>query len=222
MVAGTVTTALPSRRPSDAPNVPAHPLSGTQQRIDAPMTQPAYNALHAPMSEHAYPIGSLAGDYARAAAGLVLCGAPLLFSEPGLIIAVVLGGLVVLFGAYAIRTLGRHIARIVVTDEGIASRGLTRAAVRWNELDKLRLRYFSTRRDRTRGWLQLSLGGGGRRIELDSGLDGFQLIAARAFDAAEANNLALDHATLENLRTMGIGPGSMGSGSVGPGGTGVR
>ena len=77
--------------------------------------------------------------------------------------------------------------------------------VEWNRLDRLKLSYFSTKRDRTGGWMQLSVGSAGAgTVKVDSALDGFYDIVERAAAAALANGVELTLATRANLKSMGI------------------
>jgi hypothetical protein len=71
----------------------------------------------------------------------------------------------------------------------------------------MRLGYYSTRRDREGGWMQLKLIGAGGTVKLDSTIDDFTHIARRALAAARANNLQLGEPTLENLAALGIALG---------------
>src|SRR3546814_11929791 len=54
---------------------------------------------------------------------------------------------------------------VEVGDRGIVARGPLGGAIAWPDLEDLRLRYYSTRRDRTQGWMHMTLKGGGRRSE---------------------------------------------------------
>jgi hypothetical protein len=77
--------------------------------------------------------------------------------------------------------------------------------VEWARLDRLKLSYFSTKRDRSDGWMQLSVGSaGGRMVKVDSSLDGFHDIVERAARAAATGGVGLSEATRANLRSMGI------------------
>ena len=79
------------------------------------------------------------------------------------------------------------------------------AAIDIARLDRMKLSYFSTKRDRSDGWMQLAIGSaGGRTVKVDSALDGFYDIVERAARAAAASGLELSHATRVNLRSMGI------------------
>ena len=69
----------------------------------------------------------------------------------------------------------------------------------------MKLSYFSTKRDRSGGWMQLVVGSaGGRAVKVDSSLDGFYDIVERAARAAESRGLELSRTTRSNLRSMGI------------------
>ena len=82
----------------------------------------------------------------------------------------------------------------------------------WNRVDRLKLSYFSTKRDRTDGWMQLTVGSvGGRTVKLDSSLDGFHDVVERAAHAAETAGLPLSDATRANLKAMGISVANQGA-----------
>ena len=78
----------------------------------------------------------------------------------------------------------------------------------WPLMGQMTLKYFSTRRDREAGWMQLTLAGPDSKLSLDSAVDGFDRIVARAVKAAGENKLVLAHTTLENLHAMGLAPTS--------------
>ena len=109
-----------------------------------------------------------------------------------------------LFAVYTVRTLLRQLTVFHSGEQGIAAHGPLASAIAWRDLADLRLRYFSTRRDRKDGWMQLTLRGGGRTMRLESPLIGFADIADRAADAARANGLNLNDATTNNLVALGI------------------
>lgn len=152
-----------------------------------------------------YPAAALAGDYARATAGLAMSALPLLLLDLSAWVALPLGAAAVLFAAYAARTALRQTTRIVLDGDGVRAEGLLGGAVRWDALTGLRLRYYATRRDRSDGWLAMTLTGGGR-VRVDSTLEGFDALAERAAEAARRNGLPLDRATQDNLLALGIDP----------------
>jgi hypothetical protein len=156
-------------------------------------------------SDLRYPRQTLWADYLRAAAGVVLCGAPLLALEVNPWLAAILAGGFVLFGLFFLRTALRQRTRYVLGPDTLCADGPAGTLVEWQRLDRMKLSYFSTKRDRSDGWMQLGIGSaGGRTVKVDSSLDGFYDIVERSARAAEANGLELSVATRANLQSMGI------------------
>ena len=127
-----------------------------------------------------YPRQTLWADYGRAGAGVLLCGAPLLALEVNHWLALILVAGFVLFALFLVRTALRHHTRYVLGPDTLCADGPAGAVVEWNRLDRLKLSYFSTKRDRSDGWMQLTLGSaGGRTLKIDSSLDGFHDVVER-------------------------------------------
>jgi len=156
------------------------------------------------LSRHLYPASAMTGDYLRAAAGLVP-SALLLATVPIVSIAgAVLGGFAAIFALFGLRTMMRHGMSIEIGENELRSRGPWPATIAWTELDRFRLAYYSTRRDRRDGWMQLELGAGRARLRLDSRIAGFDQVVRRAALAAAARGLQLNEATLANLQALGV------------------
>jgi len=155
-------------------------------------------------AQFAYPASAMLGDYLRAAAGLAPTGLILATVSVGDVAALVLGGFATIFGAFAVRTALRHGTKLEVNETGVRAFGLRRIAIQWAALDRMKLAYYSTRRDRKSGWMQLQLGAGRARLSLDSRLDGFDRLVRHAALAAAAQNLTLSEATAANLHALGI------------------
>ncbi len=163
------------------------------------------------MSELRYDSQSLRGDYIRAGFGLALTLGPALtipLSSPAMY---VLGPAAALFLAFGLWTWRRQATRVRLDDEGISLFYPQRVSLPWTEVQSVRLSYFSTRRDRTGGWMQLTLKGGDpqrkgslRAIRVDSALEGFDSVARAAAAAAIRNRLALNDATRANFGALGI------------------
>ncbi len=152
-----------------------------------------------------YPRPVILADYLRAGAGAVLCAAPLLLLEVNRWLAAVLLAGFALFALFLLRTAVRHHTRYVLSDDSLCADGPGGGIVEWSRIDRMKLSYFSTKRDRSDGWMQLGVGStGGRMVRVDSALDGFHDIVERAARAAEAVDLPLADATRVNLRAMGI------------------
>jgi hypothetical protein len=151
-----------------------------------------------------YPLSCLYVDYAGSAVGLACSLGPLAFAQPAEPIAWVLAAVGALFLVYFGRTVCRQLTHFELDEAGIRARGPLGAAIRWEELRSLRLDYYSTRRDREEGWMQLRLRDARRTIRIDSEVDGFADIARAAAAAARRRGTALSEATRSNLQTLGI------------------
>lgn len=144
-------------------------------------------------------------DYLRAGFGALLCGLPLLLVGVNRWIGLILGAGFVLFALFFARTAMRHLTRYVLSPDTLAADGPMGGLVEWTRLDLLKLAYYSTKRDRSNGWMQLAVrSAGARTVKVDSSLDGFYDVVERAAQAAEAANIELSPATRANLRSMGI------------------
>jgi len=155
-------------------------------------------------TRHIYPASAMIGDYLRAAAGLVPTGAVFATAPVGTVGAAVLGGFAAIFAIFGLRTVLRHGTRLVMTDTELRAQGAWRRTIAWAELDRMKLAYYSTRRDRRSGWMQLELGAGGARVRLDSRIAGFDQLVRRAVEVAAARGIALNEATAANLEALGI------------------
>jgi hypothetical protein len=162
------------------------------------------NEMPADVARFSYPASAMVGDYLRAAAGLGPSVIILATVSVDSVAAVVIGGFAAIFGAFAIRTALRHGTGLEVDEAGLRAVGLRHAAIPWAELDRMKLAYYSTRRDRKSGWMQLELGAGRTRVSLDSRLDGFDRLVRHAAAAAAARDLELSDATATNLQALGI------------------
>ena len=160
------------------------------------------------MSHYAYPTSAMLGDYFRAAAGVVPATAILATFPLGSIATIVLVGFAALFAGFGIRTIVRHGTCIEITGSALRATGLRRASIVWEELDRMNLTYYSTRRDRKEGWMQLDLRSGRSRIRLDSRITGFVELVEISARAAEARGLTLNAATAANLAALGVSLGA--------------
>jgi hypothetical protein len=169
------------------------------------MTQlDATNNLSVDAARFSYPASAMIGDYLRAGAGL----APTLFIlatvSLGDVGMAVIGGFAAIFAAFAIRTALRHGTSLDMDENGLRAVGLRHTVIPWRELDRVKLAYYSTRRDRKSGWMQLQLRAGRARLSLDSRLDGFDQLAHQAARVAAERGLVLSDATAANLQALGV------------------
>jgi len=156
------------------------------------------------MSEHRYPADALVGDYVRAGVGMALTGLPLALTPLNVYVAALLGGLTALFGIFGVLTALRQFRRVELREDGIALVGPFPARLAWAALESVSLRYFATRRDGAKGWMELRLAGDGGRVMLDSRIEGFDRIARHAAEAAERRHLSLNPITTTNFAALGI------------------
>jgi len=156
------------------------------------------------MSVHRYPRNAVIWDYIRSAAGLVLVGAPLAISDTGPIVTAVLCVVAVVFVVYGVRTVARHLARIELDERGLRAAGPGGRSIPWSDLSAVRLKYYSTRRDRSGGWLQLDVTGDHRRVAVESRIEGFDALAASVAAEALAHGVRLDASTSANFQALGI------------------
>ena len=154
-----------------------------------------------------YPWQSLVPDYARAAFGAACTGTPLALASPSAVVASVLAVLTALFVVFGAQSLVRQMTTIRVDGDGIRALPLG-ARVDWDALTRLRLVYFSVRRDRRGGWMELKLASGRRTLRIDSRLEGFIDVVRCAAAAAEHARLDLEPATVGNLADLGIHTGA--------------
>ncbi len=150
-----------------------------------------------------YPLNRLAGDYVRAGAGLMLTAGPALVVSLTLVPLVILLLLAVLFFGYGLHTFFCHRRRIIVDDDQISAQPGA-ISLNWKELTELKLEYYSTRKESTSGWMQMTLRSDNKRLKLDSRLEGFQNIARLAATNAHANDVLVNRATASNLASLGI------------------
>jgi hypothetical protein len=156
------------------------------------------------MTSHAYPTSAMLGDYLRAAAGFLPATIMLATVPVGAAAGVVLAIVAALFASFGIRTMLRHGSGVEMTESALRSTGLLQASIVWEELDRVRLGYYSTRRDRRHGWMQLELRSGRSSIRVDSRIEDFSELVKRSVAAAERRGLQLDGATLANLAAFGV------------------
>jgi hypothetical protein len=157
-----------------------------------------------PRPRYRYPLRALWGAYAGSAAGAAGTLGLLGFAQPAAPVAWLATAAAALFLVYFARTVCRQLTHFELDEAGIRARGPMGAAIRWEELRSLRLDYYSTRRDREEGWMQLKLGDTQRTIRIDSELDGFAELARAAARAAAARGLALEASTLSNLEALRV------------------
>jgi hypothetical protein len=149
-------------------------------------------------------VRALYADYARGLCGIALAGGLLALATPGKPVAWILAAVLALFLVYFARAVVRHLTRIEWSERGVVARGPFGRAVSWEELCSMKLRHYTTKSDRTGGWMQLDLGSRYASIRVDSRLDCFAEMARAAAAEARRRGQSLDASTLFNLHALGI------------------
>ncbi len=156
-----------------------------------------------------YPAAELRGDYLRAGFGIVLTALPLIATWGNLYAGLILAALMAVFVVFGLRTWLRQTSDYEVDQDGIARNGLSilgagRVSLPWREVERVKLAFYSTRRDRSKGWMHLKISGGSHRLGIDSIIEGFDDIAARSASAAASNGVKLSDSTLRNFAALGL------------------
>lgn len=148
---------------------------------------------------HRYPLAALLPDYLRAAFGLAATVLPLALIDTAPVVFWVLLPLALLFLWFAVRTLLQQMTVIAQDPGGLTQLAPWHRRLDWGALDRVRLAYYAPRRQKERGWMQLTLDGAGTRLRIDSSLEDFGAIVRAAERHARERDLALDDATETNL-----------------------
>ena len=156
------------------------------------------------MTEYRYPQSRIIADYLLGGAGALMSAGLIALASSAVYIVVICGGLTAVFLLFTIRTAFRHRMRILADAEGLTVEGGPVRQVKWQELDGLTLRYYSTRRNRKDGWMTLGLKSAGRSLSIDSHIGGFDSLARLAAEAAIARGLDLDDTTRSNFAAMEV------------------
>jgi len=156
------------------------------------------------MASYRYPWRALASDHLRGGLGVAATLGPLAFVHPAPALAWILAGLAALFLVYSARTVCRQLTTIELDETGIRASGPLGAGVRWDELRSMRLDYYSTRRDREGGWMQLKLRGAGRAMRIDSEIEHFAELVRAAAGEARRHGHQLDQDSRDNLKMLGL------------------
>lgn len=151
-----------------------------------------------------YPLRASAVACAQGGAGLLLTAGPIMIVQPAGPVAWAMASAAALFSVYFGRAVVRYLTRIELSERGIRAVGPLGATIPWDGLCSVRLNYYTTRSDRSGGWMQLDVRGAGRAIRVDSSLTGFAGVAEAAGREALRRRKQLDERTLANLGALGI------------------
>ena len=157
-----------------------------------------------------YDRRALLADGTRGGLGLAATGMPSLFIQPLPVVEVVLLGCAAIFGVYLGRTVMRHRTAIRVDAGGVAESGFVNRRLAWAGLRSMKLRYYSTKRNREGGWLVLTLGGTREgtqkptKIIVESTLYDFNALLGAAAEIAATHTIDMDETSVHNFAAAGF------------------
>ena len=157
------------------------------------------------MALYRYPKSRILADYFLGCGGAVMTGGLLALAPSSPFVLIVFGGLTGVFLLFTIRTALRQRLRIAADADGIRVSGGSVRSLRWDEVQSVRLRYFSTRRSRKGGWMTLTLRGPRQKIVVDSYLDGFEPLVRQAASIVTSRDLPLDPTSASNFAALDVG-----------------
>lgn len=162
------------------------------------------------MNGYRYPVSSLRGDYFQAGIGMSITGLLLIGASSVPVMFVIIGSLFALFAGFGIKTWSKHMTLIQIEPDGLQIFGLRRRQVSWEDLSGAKLRFFTVKRDRDAGWMELTLFTDKGKVKIESSIDGFNEIAASVAKTVESKNVVIDETSVENFNAIGIATKSPG------------
>ena len=156
------------------------------------------------MSKHRYPAHSLRGDYFRAGGGVIFFGGLVFAGGLDGVVFYILAILTALFALLGWRTWICNATVLTVDKTGIATSGLGYTHLAWQDINQVKLNYFSTRRGRQDGWMELMLTSNGSHIKVDSRIENFHTIAQHVHGTALRRSIELNQVTLANFASLGL------------------
>ncbi|MDX1738028.1 MAG: hypothetical protein R3261_07310 [Alphaproteobacteria bacterium] len=156
------------------------------------------------MSTFYYHKQKLYWDLSKALFGLFLVGGVLIFANPVPWLFYTLVAITSIFILFLLKIIARFKTEINIDETGIEISMLKATRLNWADLDHFKLRYYSTKKSGDKGWMDLQLKGKGKRINVDSQLDGFEEVLGEAARHAAKTGLGLDPVTIDNLNASGI------------------
>ncbi len=136
--------------------------------------------------------------------GILFTGVPLLLFGPSSVIVSILGFFFCLFLLYGIRAYRHSQMKFILDNSAIQALGPGEKVMLWDELEEIKLSYFSTRRDGENGWMQLKLKGRGKRLRVESTITDFWDLVGICALNAKKRGLTLDPLTIQNMHALGI------------------
>ncbi|HKK29670.1 MAG TPA: hypothetical protein VKA18_04670 [Alphaproteobacteria bacterium] len=156
-------------------------------------------------SVYRYPFGNLLPDYLRAALGTALLAVPFFYSFGGhWMVTIGVGALFFLFVSFGVTTAIRQFSALWSDQHGLRVEGPRPKAIPWDAVSSIDLRYFSTRREKDKGWFELKVKGNGTQIKADSNLNDLYGLLSEVATAVTRHGLSLTPIARENFQAAGF------------------
>ena len=156
------------------------------------------------MKEYRYPVSALRGDYLRALAGMLFTGLLLFGASSVPTVFVIVASIFLLFAGFGLQTWLRHMTMIGIEQDGMRIYGIRRRKITWQDLNGTKLKFFTMKRDRDSGWMELTLLTSRGKVKIDSSIDGFNEIAKSVAHAVESREIKIDETSVENFNAIDI------------------
>lgn len=93
---------------------------------------------------------------------------------------------------------------VTLDDKGVTMSALLRKKIIWQDIVSLQLRYYAVKRDRSQGWMQLTIRSPDSKMQIESTIEAFEEIVGPAAREAEQRKIELSEATIENIKALGL------------------
>ncbi|MFL2916989.1 MAG: hypothetical protein ACJZ2I_01995 [Thalassobaculaceae bacterium] len=153
-----------------------------------------------------YPMNALRGDYLRGAIGLFVTVGLLVAATKITIFQYIFAAGALLFLGFFLRTAQRHLTTFSFSNDTFQANGPLGKNISLPAVIDIRLRYFSTRKDRTGkgGWFELTIRDPKSKISVDSTINGFEQIMQHCVNTIHQNKLTPSETTIENFSSAGF------------------
>ncbi len=110
-----------------------------------------------------------------------------------------------LLSIFFIYTLIKNLTKIILTDEGILKKNpFQNIFFKWDDISEIKLKYYSTRRDKEKGWMILYLLKQRKKMTIHSSISDFNVILEKIGSKTDSNKYLFNYNTQNNFKAMGI------------------
>ena len=97
------------------------------------------------------------------------------------------------------------LSKVTINEKEIVKSSLIiKTILNWHDISEIKLNYYSTRRDKERGWMVLFLLSKQKKIVIHSSISSFDVILEKIGEKTYSNNYLFNYYTENNFKAMGI------------------